>query len=64
MICVKLLHCIYNIKLNTVLSMRPRTCQSSSSHSVVNRPVFALEAFNETHEVRPTTPQDLLEFFQ
>ena len=44
--------------------MRPRTCQSSSSHSVVNHRVFALEAFKETHEVRPTTPQDLLEFFQ
>ena len=44
--------------------MRPCTCQSSSSHSVVNRWVFALEAFKKTHEVRPKTPQDLLEFFQ
>ena len=47
----------------TVPSIWPSTHPSSGSYSVVITG-YTLDAFKQTHKVRPKTPQDLLEFFQ
>ena len=51
---------VFTLTAEVVLSVRPGTSRSSSRYSVVN----CLGAFMQTHDVRPKTPWDLLEFFQ